>query len=883
MGFLSFFTRKASADKSPAVLVKGQAYDSTVASLPPILGTYPVAGNGPNVLDQLQRAARKRSQAQLSVRSPDVDTDAAAAPAPLVPRFRGTTAERPSSAPGNSAGLNARPKSVARSVRNSSAAWPLVPEKSRTALSKGAYVLEKPPPVPSIAAHHRHNSSTDSFRGTGFVDILDAQGEIKPSNFRSRVKAAGARDYGEDVADRNLGENGVNLKSPAVQAFYALTGSDSATFRPDERVVDDYGNVYYAHDAIEEQESLDESAPPPVVAKGELAKDEWAKRVRRRQSREAPIARPQTSTASPWGSLSRTADMLDREWDQDQNTERRPKTHHSNRKAGQKDSALANRRKSFNAFASTPSSTRSKPRPLSLHPSLSNYSTGSASPPPVPMLPRSRRSARTDLPMDEALEFVLSVQKQRGDDRPHTRHSQMVKEAPSFHSDAVSDKRSRRSMRMDSLRSMPRRNSSPEAVPYGFGRVEMDPVADEAFDDPAPFPTIQVRPKRSELQPHAHPESIHSGKTHYPHARGEHSHPLSRPSSSSSIDPARPRTRSLGGASLPGRPRLDDITEHIPIRTSSLAHSCSTPTTTMSSGHSSNPFPRPQSQHTANTSVDIPLPTISKQGHERHVSGSATSGGDYDNSAYYTAAEDEYPPNMAGPPKRTVDVVKPLHQSSSRSNHSGSTQNLNNYASLAVDYSDDDSFIEKPSVVEEGLLFDDFIYGDAGRSLPGLFDAISGPSSPTAPRTPTSAVSKPTVASNRSTPRKPHGRRKLRHSHSTPFSYSSHVGASAYGSTDEEDFDSFSDSEYEFIRQQAFAKLPEVRIDAPKRPSMYGVIEEDDEEKVDARTAAKLRGDMRRKERSSMSQTRRGKRPVERRRRYEDEGHAADTEDSGGY
>ncbi|GJC94341.1 hypothetical protein ColKHC_03167 [Colletotrichum higginsianum] len=42
----------------------------------------------------------------------------------------------------------------------------------------------------------------------GFIDLLDAQSEIKPSGFQSRVKASGVRDYGEDVADRNIGENG---------------------------------------------------------------------------------------------------------------------------------------------------------------------------------------------------------------------------------------------------------------------------------------------------------------------------------------------------------------------------------------------------------------------------------------------------------------------------------------------------------------------------------------------------------------------------------------------------------------------------------------------------------------------------------------------------
>lgn len=48
------------------------------------------------------------------------------------------------------------------------------------------------------------SATSASRRASAFVDILDARGEIKPSDFRSRIEAAGSRDYGEDVADRNL-------------------------------------------------------------------------------------------------------------------------------------------------------------------------------------------------------------------------------------------------------------------------------------------------------------------------------------------------------------------------------------------------------------------------------------------------------------------------------------------------------------------------------------------------------------------------------------------------------------------------------------------------------------------------------------------------------
>lgn len=50
---------------------------------------------------------------------------------------------------------------------------------------------------------------------------MDAHGQIGPSDFRARLQASGSRDYGEDVAERNIGQNGLLLGSPAVQKFYA--------------------------------------------------------------------------------------------------------------------------------------------------------------------------------------------------------------------------------------------------------------------------------------------------------------------------------------------------------------------------------------------------------------------------------------------------------------------------------------------------------------------------------------------------------------------------------------------------------------------------------------------------------------------------------------
>lgn len=50
----------------------------------------------------------------------------------------------------------------------------------------------------------RADSVRSSLSKRRSTDLLDAVEEFRPLDFRSRVQAAGARDYGEDVADRNI-------------------------------------------------------------------------------------------------------------------------------------------------------------------------------------------------------------------------------------------------------------------------------------------------------------------------------------------------------------------------------------------------------------------------------------------------------------------------------------------------------------------------------------------------------------------------------------------------------------------------------------------------------------------------------------------------------
>ncbi|KAI0387727.1 hypothetical protein F5Y04DRAFT_240839 [Hypomontagnella monticulosa] len=218
MGWLNFLSRKSSTIYNQSDDLKAQAYDETVAANPPIRGTFPVAGNGPSILEKFQKSHPHLRDIQFND----------SAPPPVVPRIL----DRPSTAPNHrSPEGSARPKSQSGgSVR------PLrEPPKKR----HGPYRLPSKIPgergddiqnsksiydVPSLKLIRDRNSSVfsgDSSSTRRFVDLLDAQSFIKPSDFYGRVKATGTRDYDEDVADRNIVENGSNSGSMHGGEFHA--------------------------------------------------------------------------------------------------------------------------------------------------------------------------------------------------------------------------------------------------------------------------------------------------------------------------------------------------------------------------------------------------------------------------------------------------------------------------------------------------------------------------------------------------------------------------------------------------------------------------------------------------------------------------------------
>ncbi|KAK1831335.1 hypothetical protein QBC39DRAFT_93839 [Podospora conica] len=219
MGLLSFLSKKRLGDKARA---KTQPVDVPPRTVVPEQALAPTIS-----LDLEELRGRPGSSKVVTASNTDLSPDYAA-PAPAVPLFREESVERPSTAPNGKASSTAWVSPVAL-LRKNQVRGAAPPVSFRTPRPSTA----NPVPAPNSSAGsirtftgHSRTNSLLSENGTRSKDLLDAQSEIRPADFKSRVRASGARDYGEDVADRNIGENGIELQSPAVQAFYAQAEAD---------------------------------------------------------------------------------------------------------------------------------------------------------------------------------------------------------------------------------------------------------------------------------------------------------------------------------------------------------------------------------------------------------------------------------------------------------------------------------------------------------------------------------------------------------------------------------------------------------------------------------------------------------------------------------
>ncbi|KAH8651552.1 hypothetical protein BGZ60DRAFT_187634 [Tricladium varicosporioides] len=232
--------------------LQSQSYDSAVALAPPVKGSYPVAGNGPNVLDEIQRTRAKR-QSQAGSIAPNTSRRRDDIPKIPVPT-------RPQTAPhtGGPGGGHAHGRTRSGFSMKSPPSFfspmrknPLDRNSLKISLQPPIYQdippVSTPTPPPQVSSPlftrgrgrepayqplgndpipegftppfaHIRSQSQSSHRS--HVDLLDAHSTIKNSREHSqhRAKASGFRNYGEDVADRNIAafssEHRMDLNSP---------------------------------------------------------------------------------------------------------------------------------------------------------------------------------------------------------------------------------------------------------------------------------------------------------------------------------------------------------------------------------------------------------------------------------------------------------------------------------------------------------------------------------------------------------------------------------------------------------------------------------------------------------------------------------------------
>ncbi|PKS09773.1 hypothetical protein jhhlp_004394 [Lomentospora prolificans] len=817
MGLLSFLKRENERLKAP---LRAQAYHNTTASQPPVKGALPISGNATNkapVRKHVPRRIDNNAAKKPPVEDVAIEDEVSPAPPPLVPRFtepelRLATSHdsRPPSRPGSShqrmvtwlkresvgsASLSVkkqRPRSVLAPQRS-------VPE--RLSVSKEEVFFEPNPsvkPPPSRSSHQRHASLYSSITSTtagsrgGFVDILDAQSDIKPADFRSRVQATGARDYGEDVADRNIALNPTEplLPPPSTRAssYYAPPTTSETPFHlrrlamsPEvSRSIYHGGHQHYAaSDADEIERTNTTMSSPRPTFKVRPASSAGFAAFPSRGGTFAPRDAGNVPRPRMVGMLNSSNGGYISDY--------QPRGRHSRHASGS-DSFAATDAASTNSRAASlsrgyQSDSRAMQRPKTSYQASQSSELGGYT-------PNFGRSGIMDIP-GFSEDMTIRARRQRSNSRisavsvatesltqdwpktarPPSRDSVVSAVPPPIRTMA-------RRLSIASITSDNGDHKAPSRDPTEWGRIDIESSADPMMS-PAPSPHV----RRGD--------------------RGRHD-----------IDSVYnyERTRSL--ASLKNRNKLDEIVETVPMRRSSLRHSSISSTTPTTSSMSSNPFGRPHSRHTAQTSIDIPL-------HSPAFTSSHTS-------------------------LLESGLQTPLTSSAATIVRERSF-NMDDYIS-SEDELDGDSFIlpkKAKNPDDESLLFNDFGYGCRGTQLPGLFEAI--------PEIP--YESPPKSASY------------LRHSFSNPVPLHSSPRHRTYDMEIEDDEELTRLSK----ETQTIGDIT-ARVKA-MRAALYEAIAEEKMGKVDVKAAVRMRKEVKAKQRAAL-----GRKGKERLGIDVDDGHHADVE-----
>ncbi|SPN98480.1 uncharacterized protein DNG_01525 [Cephalotrichum gorgonifer] len=702
MGLLSFLKGKNERLRAP---LRVQAYHDVTASKPPMMGTYPITGPKPPVRKHVPR--RVDNDMPSSPLTDIVPDQHSARPhtrthVDTYPHLHGSALASPSDPP------TARPASSHQrtpwsrkrdsilgppvSLRNAFAA--LTPQRSVSSL-----VQDAPPPAEEAIAfdpspvvdplrpltsygHARHDSARSRGRvgGAAHVDLLDAQSMVKPADFRGRVAASGARDYGEDVADRNIAMNASLASSPPRPSLSSRRTSS------------------YQNSVSGEKELPLHMRP--LVTSPEASNRAFSSHSRHTSAGEGEWERPTSSRGYPreWPASSdafpplpqRVDDFRPREPGSVSRARSRGRRSVSNHEwippsypqegrhsihgglvhaASNNDLSIAKSRPTSRSRGNSSDGRTQRPKTSGYHERSISSDLGIL-PPEMPNMTLAARRQRSFGRMR-----ANSAGPHDPMPRPPSRDSTSGSIPPPIRTWAssrasISD-HGRRPPSQDSSydRQAHKHQENPDwagASAYGLGRIDVESNTAPSVTSSSPAPSPHIRRGGDRI------DSLYSYE----------------------------RARSFAPSAKAGRYRLDEISETVPFRNSSLRHSSMSSTTPTTSSLSSNPFPRPHSRHTAQTSVDTLLHSPALPSGSLSPGNCAT-----DDDVYHREGE------PIGSPMTAV-IRSPSF-------------NMDDYLSEEeVDGPDGVPGAHPRSPDDESLLFRESEFGFHGPQLPGLFDAI---------------------------------------------------------------------------------------------------------------------------------------------------------------
>lgn len=254
-----WFNRKRSQRRSlHGQQLKGQRYEATLPAAKPYRGHYPVRGNGPVSVENLHAKFVAQEQAL-----EDLDD---AAPPPITRSRRNSEAERPVS----SARINRLRTTSLTSFRSitrrlssgslrsfveapKSKPTPQFTWKYSTPSYGSPYGFDTPTllnreQVRSLSAFAPERPERPPPPRSAHVDLFEAisTAPAHPNSYRTSNQASGWRDYGEDVADRNLASCGGGELEPR-ESYYTDDYDDSVYAQQEENALDAPSHWYNWH------------------------------------------------------------------------------------------------------------------------------------------------------------------------------------------------------------------------------------------------------------------------------------------------------------------------------------------------------------------------------------------------------------------------------------------------------------------------------------------------------------------------------------------------------------------------------------------------------------------------------------------------------------